>query len=1174
MAAGYLGILETIENKKNLTSVISNGSLASGTTSWTMNSNYTTTQYDGYVGIVVKTAASSGFWANYQSFTSITGQTSATNQVLYAQGMYCGKPSVTKDIAIMLRRAKNGGTASYTALSSIDSLPTPTCTVGYINLDTLPSGGYAYVTLNNDTSTHYTSGTIPFTMSDTLTIHMDRTTGYSGVYLYRDKANASDMPDYHENGPSLTYTWNPTASTVPYDFSAVSIVFDDDGADHLNCTIKLEMAWRRRSGLFSTYDGTDYYSYDRICFAISSSTTVGDGGYFKNIILLNLTTLFGRGNEPDKEWCDAHISMEDGNVVYKVNNEKAVANILTNGLLTDSTTGWTKNTSYYSYTSYGSYQGAYISTAYSSTSHVYAFRQDFSSSITGSTASTYQKIYMRATIRAGSNNIRPANFCLRAKKNGSSSVSVLNNTVTSSTFTDVSAIYQTYDGTDYYELLSACVDITPATSANDEVYVKNVFVINLTSEFGRGNEPTKAWCDENLSLRGNYVVYPATPVNSYAQNISKIYIGINDVARRIKRAYIGINGIARRWFGLPDFYAFLNWGTTSDTLAASKYGMAAGSVGDTAIFAGGITNLLNTVTSTMTFNNAVDAYNSSLVHSTLPNMPYQIGNAGAAVLGNQMLIMGGINTASNGGLLGAQKTTTTVMDYGWYYNAGLISTGVFAGANLSVARGALKGDTIGNYALFAGGNLACDGTTTASFSNAVEAFSSATVKVTSPSNLASTASKLASCHSDNYVIFAGGIHSGVDPQGYVNSESSITGVSSVTAYSTSLVRTYPSNLTYVDCYPSATSVGNYLLVATRNTTTDATTGTINVYNGSTLSKLTSLTLPKNKNNMMSATVNGCGYFFGGWLTQQGYSSGAFSNTVDGYTSELVHFITSNLSTPRIESCVATTGDYTLLAGGKSSGSLMMSVLSNVETYKLAKTPVVGITSGGGTTTSQSYYSAYIKVGDTNYTSIGNITVNAGESLTICAKAATGSYTSGNTTYYYNANVVIRVNGTTVYTVQYNGSYTSSYYNYSLGTVSEDTAYSVSLVYGYQTHTGTSPNTYYVDVYTIPGMLKESEPTPTPTPTNLIAFTVQVYVNRSGTSTYWNYVAESGMTWTQFISSTYNAGDFYASSTYAGYYAPSSWGTTSVALKTASGGSNVALTATIIADHVYYCSVSE
>lgn len=39
------------------------------------------------------------------------------------------------------------------------------------------------------------------------------------------------------------------------------------------------------------------------------------------------------------------------------------------------------------------------------------------------------------------------------------------------------------------------------TSGWDTVKVKNVMVIDLTTEFGTGNEPTKAWCDANIPFR-------------------------------------------------------------------------------------------------------------------------------------------------------------------------------------------------------------------------------------------------------------------------------------------------------------------------------------------------------------------------------------------------------------------------------------------------------------------------------------------------------------------------------------------------------------------------------------------------------------------------------------------------------------------------------------------------
>ena len=739
--------------------------------------------------------------------------------------------------------------------------------------------------------------------------------------------------------------------------------------------------WVKLSYIWPTYESDSaYYEYKNFSMGFPTSAT-NDKIEMRNVVVVNLTAMFGRGNEPTKSWCDEYIAMDNPNnlatppVTYTVTNEIPLTNLVNNVNFVNNKSGWsTGTTSYFSFTQGAGYQTATVTSTRSSTTFRPLFSQDFASHIT---TDTNKIVYARMDVRGSTSNTQQAKMMFRQYKDGATSITYFTNLVQNTgDWVSSKLRLNTIASDGKREYIGLGLGISEPFTTGDTFDVKNIFAVNLTEEFGAGNEPSLSWCDENLSLRGNVVVYPAdSRLPELARNISKIYIGVNGVAKKIKRAYIGINGVARRWFGLPDFYALLSNGLASDNLAATKYGMASGAVGDVAIFAGGMTNRLNLATSTMTFNKAVDAYNSSLVQSSPPDMPYQIGNAGVAVLGNQMLIMGGLNTASNGGVLSAQKTTTTVMAYGFYYTSGLISAGASVGANLSEARAALKGDTVGNYALFAGGNLAISGTTTASFSTTVDAFSSALVSVTSPSALRTAASKVASCHSDDYVIFAGGVHSGVDPQGYVSSETSINGTEVVTAYNTSLVRSGPSSLTYADCYPTAVRAGNYLLVATRNTTFNATTGFINVYDGSTLSKLTGLTSHENKNNMMSATVNGCGYFFGGWLTQQSYSSDAFSSKVDGYTPDLVHFMTSDLSTPRIEAGVATTGDYTLLAGGKTSGSIQMTILDTVETYKLTITPAISITSGGGTTTSQTYYSSYVKVGNTTYTSTGNVTVS-------------------------------------------------------------------------------------------------------------------------------------------------------------------------------------------------------
>lgn len=330
---GYIGINQS--GVQNITNLISNGSLASNTTSWTMASTYyTTTQYSGYIGSVVTTTSSTPRY-HTQSFTSVSGSTAATKQILYCQAMVCGKPSNVSTPTVRVRQYKNGSsTATYTNLSSSTS-SSISCNFSSINMSSLPSGGYAYAKINNG-STQYTSGTVTISKGDTITIYLDRTSnnGNAGVYLYRDKGAAivasdsmagnvgetSDMPDYHEWGNSLTYTWD--SDNAPYDFMTVNITFENESTGYLNCFIKLVQAWNKNSTYLETYDGTDYYSYDRVEFAMASTSTANDTIFVKNIFIVNLTAKFGAGNEPTKVWCDENLQFNtSNNTISYLSNE-------------------------------------------------------------------------------------------------------------------------------------------------------------------------------------------------------------------------------------------------------------------------------------------------------------------------------------------------------------------------------------------------------------------------------------------------------------------------------------------------------------------------------------------------------------------------------------------------------------------------------------------------------------------------------------------------------------------------------------------------------------------------------------------------------------------------------------------------------------------------------------
>lgn len=846
-----------------------------------------------------------------------------------------------------------------------------------------------------------------------------------------------------------------------------------------------------------------------------------------------------------------------------LSNEKTMTNLVSNSSLSSNITGWTKgSTTYFTFTQNTGYYNATTKAARTSTTYRPCLYQDFATSISSDTS---KKIYLRAELRGLTTNNQRPSLMFRQKIGTSTSVTYNDNVKIQNTGTweTVSIYLDTNDGTTAREIVGVGVGIVEPWAAGDSVDIRNIFAVNLTEEFGVGNEPTKSWCDNNIIFQNETIKY-----ESHHINISKIYFGLNGIAKQIKRAYVGINGIAHRWFGYPDKYSIMYNGLASNNLSASKYNMAAGTVGDTAIFAGGATNMLNITTGTLKFSKAVDTYNSSLIHSTLPDLTYQMAGAGVATLGNQLMIMGGLNSASGSGSSHQEVT----MAYGWYYNAGLISTGHFAGANLSTARCNLAAGTIGNNALFAGGSTDVSDSNMGSSSSVVDAYSSATsVAVTTPASLRADAWNIASCSSNDYILFAGGMRRGTAPYCYALTPSE-TSTASVTAYNTSLVQSSVSNLytanTSDTAYPSAARAGNYLLVLTQNSNSDSSSNNaiLNAYNGSSLTKTAYISSIQNKINMMSATVNGCALFFGG--TQESGSFTKIQSDVDMYTSDLVHCTLTSLSIPKLNSGIAVVGDYVLIAGGKTNGLIATQFSSTVDVYKLSLTPNAYITSAGSTNTDQQYACAYITVNNTVYTSVGSITMNEGDTLTIYGKAAYGSYSSGDTTYYYDQYLQVRIDGTVLYTCSPTGNYTTSFYSKSM-TVPHNMAYTISLVNNRSTATNAS-RYQYVDIYTQPGFEKESQVTPVP-PTNLIAFTVQVYNSRSDTSTYWNYMAESGMTWNQFINSTYNVGDFYIiSSSYAGYYAPSSWGPAGVYLKTAAGGSNISVNTAITANYTYYC----
>jgi len=189
-----------------------------------------------------------------------------------------------------------------------------------------------------------------------------------------------------------------------------------------------------------------------------------------------------------------------------------LTNILSNGALAPSAggaaaNGWQKNTTYYTYTNENGYLKVQLTSTYNSDAEDsgswYNAYQTFTT-ISGNTAATKQVVYFRAKIKVGAGTVLPPTiFYYHASgswtsmdirgldEDGWSLVSGYDTTYDSSTgttksFSRVGFGFQhsrsVHDG--YYE----------------EFCIKEFMVINLTNDFGAGNEPSWRWCDRNISF--------------------------------------------------------------------------------------------------------------------------------------------------------------------------------------------------------------------------------------------------------------------------------------------------------------------------------------------------------------------------------------------------------------------------------------------------------------------------------------------------------------------------------------------------------------------------------------------------------------------------------------------------------------------------------------------------
>ena len=286
------------------------------------------------------------------------------------------------------------------------------------------------------------------------------------------------------------------------------------------------------------------------------------------------------------------------------------------------------------------------------------------------------------------------------------------------------------------------------------------------------------------------------------QNVSK---PAAEVARKIKKAYIGIGGIARPCWGGGE----LAYYGTITTLSAARYGLAATTVGNYALFGGGRAS---------STRDTVDVYDKSLVRSTAEALAKATYYLSATTIGNYALFGGGESSSSvtaytsgltkstpdslyvrSGGCSG--NAATAIGNYalfagGYYdsYNGGVTAYDMSLTRSIPTAMSdskyLLAATTVGGYALFGGGN---------GLSNVVDAYDeSLTMSTITPLQTAKQELKATSL--GDFAIFAGG-----------RGGNTSTHYSDVDVYDTSLTKTNPTSLSQARSRHAATPIGDYAL---------------------------------------------------------------------------------------------------------------------------------------------------------------------------------------------------------------------------------------------------------------------------------------------------------------------------------------------------------------------------
>ncbi len=322
-------------------------------------------------------------------------------------------------------------------------------------------------------------------------------------------------------------------------------------------------------------------------------------------------------------------------------------------------------------------------------------------------------------------------------------------------------------------------------------------------------------------------------------------------------------------------------------LGESRYGIAATTIGGYALFGGG-NNGKKTPYAPGSY--AVDAYNSSLTHSTPKNLSSGRLNLAAASGPSHAMFGGGESGAL--GTAGGKSYKSNDVDA---YNSSLTRT--TPTDLLGIARTSLAAASVGGYVLF-GGGVSDEG-----YSALVDAYDDKLTRSVPSSELIQARHELGAAANDNYALFAGGRQSQ-----YSNM---------VDAYDKNLTRTTPTMLTVSRSELAASKAGSYILFGGGYAGSSANIfDTVDAYD-LFLTRTTPEVLNVCRYNLAATSINGFCLFGGG---NTAITADGQIGTVDVYDPYLTHTIVSPLDNARYNISAASVGNYALFGGGYRYGS--------------------------------------------------------------------------------------------------------------------------------------------------------------------------------------------------------------------------------------------------------------